>query len=361
MASLTSSFLASYGMAPDNTTIAHVDREPGETDFDRLPPALRGENTHMIYIAPNGKVFNLAGPGRGRQGVRLAKSLLGDQNWPFQLLYTEFPYLQGAQIERVNVRARMFSLGIIIGNHAPPMTEYQFRMAEDNWWGGQDENKDGWVGFYTRYTGWRFVPVRPDNTVITPTSMDSTAYGNNAAQYDLTWIGARPWFTKPALYRTWKARESGPPVTSGGLFDTPVYTGTLPIANRGDLPSYVTYLVSSPGEAAVQDNNSDRMVPLPYTSKQDGTYMCDTEPGHRTLTATTDPVDNIFYKIARASKVLDFLLHDLTSLGLPLQLRFNRRFMFAIPPRTEVTFGVQHTNPNAQITAFVPQRFKRSR
>lgn len=330
------------------------------SNFNSLPAPLRGMNTHVIYVAPNKSMFNLAGPSKGREGVRLQNTLVGDQAWPFDLVTTESPYIMGAAIERVNINKRDFNLGIVIGNHAPPMTEYQYRMAEAHWWAGQDENEDGWLGVYTRFSGWRWIPVRPNSTVRTPQPMDSTAFGNNVSRWDITWISARPYFTKPALYRTWRAAESGLPVHKAPLNED-VYVGTLPIANRGDLPSYVTFLVSSPGQAVVQDNNSDILVPLPTTGEKDGPFMCDTEPGHRALTATNDPVDNPIYKWMRQSKILDFFLHDLTSLGLPLQLRFNRRFTYSIPPRSTVTLTVHHTNPQGEITAFVPQRFKRSR
>lgn len=329
-------------------------------NFGSLPPRLRGENTHIIYLAPNGSMWNLAGPRAGKQGVRLNRSLVGDQNWPFDLVTTESAYMMGAEIDRVNVRARTFNLGVIIGGHTPVLTEYQMRMAEAHWWDGQDEDNDGWVGIYTRYTGWRWCPVRPYQTVGTPQALDSTAYGNNTVAYDLTWYAQRPYFTKPALYRTFEASKAGPPVQKTWL-DEPVYMGTLPIANRGELTSYVSFVVSSPGQASVQDNNSDRMVELPYTSAADGDFLVDTEPGHRTLTAANDAVDNLFFKIARSSKILNFFLHDLTNLGLPMQLRFDKRFVYSIPPKTVVTFTVGHTNPNGTITAFVPQRFKRSR
>ena len=111
----------------------------------------------------------------------------------------------------------------------------------------------------------------------------------------------------------------------------------------------------------MQDNDSERMVELPYTGKKDGPYLCDTEPGHRTLTGAKDPVDSLLYDFIRQSKVLDFFLHDIGSLGLPMQLRFNDRFVYKVPPKTAVALTVQHTNPNGQITAILPQRFRRSR
>ena len=352
-------------------TVAHWpvnDNKP--VDFERLPPRLKSLGTQVIYISPQKQVFHLAGPNAGQEGCSLATQLMGDQQWPFDVIMQESAYMMGATIERVNINKRMFNLGITIGRHNPPMTEYQYRMAEDHWWQGQDENQDGWLGVWTRFSGWRWIPVRPDKTVQTAQKMDNTAFGNNVSTWDLTWVAARPYFTKPALSRTWKARigktSDGEPILAptqpnpipGG---PNLYTGTLYLANRGDLPSYVSYIISPGGEAWVQDNDSERMVKMPKTQKSDGTYLCDTEPGNRTLTAAADPVDSLLYDIVRQSRVLDFLLHDLGDLGLPLQLRFNDRFMYVIPPKTSVALTVQHSRPNGVITAFVPQRFKRSR
>lgn len=346
-----------------NTT-AHwptTDRKP--VPFQALPKRLQGMGTQVVYISPARQLFHLAGPNSGREGVSLATQLLGDQQWPFDVVVQESAYMMGASIQKVNINKRMFNLGVVIGRHNPPMTEYQYRMAEDHWWQGQDENQDGWLGVFTRFSGWRWIPVRPDTTVRTAQKVDTAAFGNNVSTWDITWIGARPYFTKPALYKTWYARNSVGVQNPDKPLDpnAKIYTGTIHLANRGDLPSYVSYLVSSPGEAWVQDNDSTRMVNLPFTRKKDGTYLCDTEPGNRTLTSATDPVDNLLYDSIRQSKILDFFLHDIGQLGLPLQMRFNDRFMYKVPPRTSVALTVQHTNPNATITAFMPQRFRRSR
>jgi hypothetical protein len=354
------------------TTVAHwPTTENRPVPFEKLSPRLKGMGTQVVYISPDKQLFHLAGPNAGREGVSLATQLLGDQQWPFDVVVQESAYMMGASIERVNINKRMFNLGVIIGRHNPPMTEYQYRMAEDNWWQSQDEQQDGWLGIWTRFSGWRWIPVRPDKTVQTAQKMDNVAFGNNVSTWDITWIAARPYFTKPALYSTWKAKLAPGTATSEPIMaptqPNPIaggpdlYTGTINLANRGDLPSYVSFLVSSPGEAWVQDNDSERMVKLPYTAKTDGIYLCDTEPGHRTLTAAKDPVDNLLYDVIRQSKILDFFLHDTGALGLPLQLRFNDRFMYRVPPKTSVALTVQHSKANGTITAFLPQRHKRSR
>lgn len=341
------------------------------TDFKRLPPGLQGMQTHVVYISPAGDVFDLAGPHRGRQGVRLATALLGDQQWPANQVVTNSPYTLGATIERQNVSERKFSLGIIIGDHAPQMTEYQYRMAEARWWAGQDERQDGWLGVYTRYSGWRWCPVRPDAPSGSAQYMDPTAYGNNSSSWDITWLAARPYFTKPALYGTWDARTAdglptpAPTTRVSGLLDRLVqdnyYWGSIPLANRGDLPSYATFFVSSPGQAILQDNDSRRLVPMPETVNAVGTYMVDTEPAKRTLTAANDPHDNLVFDFIRQSQILKFFLGGVANSGVPLQLTWADRFIYEIPPRTAVQLTVGHTNPTAVITAVVPQRYKRSR
>jgi hypothetical protein len=75
------------------------------------------------------------------------------------------------------------------------------------------------------------------------------------------------------------------------------------------------FLVSSPGRAWIQDGPNGRMIELPLLTPSDGTVLVDTDPTARTLTAATDPVDPLFYRIARNSQLLDFFLHDLTVLA----------------------------------------------
>jgi hypothetical protein len=361
-----------FRFPPGNSTTS-MGRPPftdAAIPFNQLPPALRGMDTHILYLTPRSELFDLAGPAKGRQGVRLAAGILGDQNWPTEQVLVNSPYMLGASIQRQNIGQRELNLNIIIGNHAPPMTEYQYRMAESHWWAGQDETNDGWLGVYTRFSGWRWIPVRPKQTVQTPQKLDPTAFGNNCSSWDITWLAARPYFTKPALSLPFTAATAGPAKPPPGgliagtidaLLGQTYYWGSLPIANRGDLTSYATYYVSSPGQAIVQDNASTRLVPLPNTTPNVGTYMCDTEPGHRTLTAAGDPQDNLLFDLIRQSQILDFFLSGIANEGLPLQLQFQNHFIYAIPPKTVVQLTVGHSEPDGVIVAMVPQRFKRSR
>lgn len=359
-------------LPPSNYTTA-MGRPPfvdSAVPFAMLPARLQGMGTRMVYIDPSNNMHNLAGPNAGLEGTRICSQVFGDQQWPFDQILVNSPYIYGAQIMRQNIPERKFNFGVIVGNHSPPMTEYTYRIAEDYWWAGQDETNDGWFGVYTRATGWRWIPVRPEETVKTPQQMDSAAYGNNASKWDITWLASRPYFTKPARYRTFQAATAGAPKeapaslltgVSPGLGASKYYWGSLPVANAGDLPSYVTYYVSSPGQAVVQDNASNRLVPLPETAASVGTFMCDSEPGKRTLTAENDPSDSLAFDLISQSSILEFFLAGVESTAVPLQLLFQNRFLYSVPAQTETTLTVGHSNPNGVIVAVLPQRYKRSR
>lgn len=322
-------------------------------NFNDLPGAISYLSPRIIYIDPNGNVFHLFGPMAGNEGVQLSTTVQGEQHLPIEQVVTEGAYQFGATIERTNYPKRLIDLGVTIGGAG--FNTYQYQLCDQRWWQGQSETQDGWLGVYTRFTGWRFIPVRPFKTVDTPQKLEPTSFGNNIATWDLTWIAQRPYYTAPSLSSTWSAAQSGQPNKQG------VYTGSLTVANRGDMPTSVVYLINGAGVATVQDNNSTAMVALPPLYAADGPAMCDTDPENRTLTAASDPVDNGFYSWIRSSEILNYFLTNLTSSTEPWWERGYVRFVYQVPPQTSVCLNVTHTNPAATITAVVPQRYKRSR
>ena len=319
-------------------------------NFYEIPRAIQGLDTTVIHIAPNGNVTHLTGPGAGQEGVYIVEMLQGEQQLPFEQVITESAFMWGAVIERTNYRQRLINFRVAI--YGP--TTYQYQLCDNRWWQGQDETQDGWLGVFTRFTGWRWIPVRPMKTVDTSQKMDPVAYGNNLAIWDVDWICQRPWYSKPAVFKTWTA--NGSPRDASGH-----YYGTVVLANQGDMQTYAEYLITGAGTATVQDNNSATMVALPPILASDGPCLCDTDPQNRTLTAANDPVDNLFYQYLRSSSVLNFLLSNLGEAGEPWWQRGYVRFIYTVPPQTVVQFSVAHTNPNATITVMLTQRFKRSR
>lgn len=343
--------------------------------WDKLPHYLQGLATRVLYITPDGVVYHLSG-GRmaGRQGVHLAEEFEGEHHWPFELLLSEGAYELGATVERVNVLKREINFGVIIGGER--FNDYQYRMAESRWWDGQDENRDGWLGIYTRFSGWRWIKVRPAKTVTGSQKRDPVAQGNNCATYNINWIAQKPYYSKPTVWGAWQNNKDIHGLLAGilGMVETfelqagiqpkKLYTvgeGVITLANRSDLASNAQFLVSGPGKAWVEDGVTGRMVELPFLAETDGYMLVDTDIQARTLTASKDPVDNVLYKIARQSKILDFLLWELDETGLPVWKRFDKRFMASIPPRTVAHLRVRHSNPTGSIVAFLPQRYKRSR
>lgn len=314
----------------------------------------RGGSTRWVYIGPNGRFFDLEGRNRGRQGARLQQQqpLGGATHLPFEQLFTESAYQVGATYERTNITKRLIDFGVILGGTG--YTEHQYRMIENNWWDSWPYDTPGWLGCNTRFNGWRWAQVMLAKPVATALPKDPAAFGNNVAQWTMQIVAPKPWFAKRTLYTTWNAH---PETVSANGFDQE----TIAIANRGQLPVWPMFLVKGPGRAWVQDGMTSRMVELPELQTSDGYVLVDTDPANRTLTSSTDPVDNIFYEILRQSRVLDFFLHDLDSLGLPVWQRAGGiRFLSQIPPRTVANITVKHDNPTGSITVLMPQRYVRS-
>lgn len=327
-------------------------------EWDRLPAALQGLDTRVYMIGPEGWLFNLAGRDAGKQGVRLATQLKGEYHVPFELILSEGAYEMGVTIERVNYTKREMEAGLIIGGHAPmKLNKFQYQWAEDRFWSQLREDADSWLGIYSRFTGFRWTTMRLGKPVDTAQKQDAAAYGNNTAQWDISVLSTKPYFSKPARWDRWdaaKARLNPHP-------EGDPTKGTITLPNCGDMEAYVKFLITGAGECSVQDNYSSRMVELPQIFPTDGWVMCDTDPQERTLTTSKDPADNLFYQIVRASQILEAFLHNLADSGEPMWRRFDKRFLFSVPPHTVATFNVQHSNPNATITAVLPQHYKRSR
>jgi hypothetical protein len=176
---------------------------------------------------------------------------------------------------------------------------------------------------------------------------------NNTMTWDMQLVAPKPWYAKRTLVTTWTAH----PQTNSLLgYDEE----TIHIANRGNMAVWPKYIYTGPGKATIQDGMTSNMVTLPVLSADDGYVLVDTDPSQRMLTGAKDPVDNIFYQYVRASKVLDYFLHDIADLGLPVWRRANGiRFISQIPPRTVASLKVRHDHPNGQVIVLMPQRFTR--
>ena len=325
--------------------------------IEDLPYVLQAMETVVVYVDSNGNVTHLNGPNAGREGVRLHENLQGEHHLFFEQVVTESAYQFGATIERVNYLARKINARVFIGR--PGMNNITYRACEDRWWTGQDEQKGGWLGIFTRFSGWRWIQVWPAKTVDTAQKRDPVAYDNNQAIWDINWIAPVPYYTNgaPIMTAPWLAAKAGAPDADG------FYHGVLAIPNMGDIGSYVEYLLTDcAGEVWVQDNIAERSVKVGPIYETDGQITVSTDPTEKTLVSEFDPHDNEFYKMIRATGLVKFLLLPTKALsGEAIWLRQYIRFMYPTPPKAVAHLHVKANNPNAQIVARMSQRFKRSR
>jgi hypothetical protein len=324
-------------------------------DLRHIPRHLRFGQTRWVYEGPNGLHWDLAGRHEGRQGAKMTNVLGGAYHLPFEHLLTESAYQIGATYERSNILKRIISMGVVLGG--PQYSSWAYSMIEANWWDSWPHDTPGWLGCITPFGGIRWAQVQLAKVVDSPMKKDPRYAGNNLMIWDMDIMAVKPWYGKRMLVEQWTANPDT--VTAQG-YDETVFT----IANRSQMPAWPMFLYSAPGRAWVQDGMTSRMQELPLISAKDGYVLVQTDPAERTLSASKDPVDELFYDLiadfARQSRILDLFLHDLTSLELPVWRRMpGIRFTSQIPPRTVANIRVRHSVGGGTIVCLMPQRYKR--
>ncbi|BCI54936.1 bacteriophage protein [Mycolicibacterium litorale] len=310
----------------------------------------QGQATRWVLLGATGILWELEGRHRGRQGARMGQLIDGAHHLPFEHLITEGAYQVGATYERSNINKRIISFPVILGG--PKYSAHAYRMIETNFWDSLPHDKPFWLGCHTMFGGWRWIEVRLAEVVKTPMKIDSVAFQNNTMQWEIKLLACKPWYAKRMLIERWTAH---PETVAARGFDEE----TISIANRGDMPARFLAMYTGPGRAWIQDGITSRMVELPLLTSKDGYALVDSNEGARTLTGATDPVDNIFYDWIRGSRILDFFLHDIAALGVPVWRRKYVRFTSDIPPRTVANIKVRHDTAGGQVILMMPQRFTR--
>jgi hypothetical protein len=354
--------LDAYGnpiYAPENPTHPSWRRMTNWNDLGKYGEYLRSTQTKWVYVHPsNNKIWHLAGPGRGREGVVLARELEGIMQPEFEIRYSEGPYLIGATAERVDYKKRTVSLGVVIqpnlnAERPEEPNPWSYRLIEDSWWQSWSESEPGFLGCFTRTHGWRWLKVTLGEATKTSVSMDPVANGNNSMRWNMVLHAPWPFYAKRPLTRVWKADID---TLANGKCD-----GIIKIANRGTWESWPKYLITGHGDVTIQDGTQGKIVTLPRFYPSDGTYMMiDTDQTKRTITTEKDPVDEQLYKYLRNAQLLDILLHDVTAPRVPAQRRIPGGIGFdgKIEPRSVANIKVSHSNINGTITAIVPQSYR---
>jgi hypothetical protein len=332
-----------------DTRTQHIYEHPTQ-----VPRHLKIDQMRWVYMGPDGSHWDLAGRHAGRQGAVMVNEL-GGHHWPFEHLLSESAYEMGATWERTNVLKRVTPMGVVLGGSGYTSTAYE--MIESHWWHAWPEETPGWLGAKTLTGGWRWHQVQLAEAVKSPMKKDPRYAGNNVMIWDMSLLGCKPWYARRMLVESWTATESA--VADHG-YDEHVFS----IANRGQIDAHPLFIYTPPGRAWVQDGMTSRMQELPLITDKDGYVLVNTDPAEPTLSASKDPVDNMFYDLGAdfvmQSRVLSFFLHDLASLTLPVWRRQpGIRFMSKIPPHTVANLKVRHSRAGGQVICLMPQRYKR--
>lgn len=342
---------------PQNT------RFPGwqkNTSWDWAARKLTAEETKIVWVGPNLKWWDLAGNLAGRQGIIATNELSGVGLIPFEHKYSEGPYVEGATLERTDIKKRIIKFGVQIQPNrnarqdAKFTSSFKYRYLESLWWSSWSKDRFGYLGFFTRATGWRWIKCVLESDTNGSFGLDPVAFRNNSAIYDMSVVAVDPYFYKMPYARTWKNDPTKVEVDGTGFA-----TGNISLANRGSVISHPKFIVTCPGHARVSDGPNN-LIDLPETSVADKFYMVDTAPNELALQGSVDPVDNPWYRFVRQAGLLDYFLHDIAIQGLPIWQRWENPVVFdyAVGPMTAVTAKVQHDYPNAEITMIMPQRYE---
>lgn len=339
-------------------------RWPGwqkNTNWNWASKMLTAESTKMVWVGPNLKWWDLAGNLRGRQGVISTNEITGVGLAPFEQKFSEGPYIAGATLERTDIRKRIITFGVILNPNQNRMDKrqynstFKYRYLEQSWWESFSRDKFGYLGFFTRATGWRWIKcVLNSDTSSGTHSLDPVAFNNNGAQYDMSLVAVDPYFYKPPFFKTWVNDPTKVAIGKDGFGQ-----GRITLANRGSVISHPLYIITCPGQAMVSDG-PDQMVPLVETATADKFYMVDTNENMKTINGAVDPVDNPFYRFIRQAGLVDYFLHDIAAQGLPLWRRWDKshEFEYVAGPEQSITTKVAHDYPNGEITMILPQRYE---
>jgi hypothetical protein len=354
------------------------------TIFERLDTRWQNLDTKIVWIGVDGSFWNLNGNYAGQEGLTMAPHMSGFMHTPFASIFSEGPYQIGGFYERTDYKKREINFGVMVGiDYGPDTTSWKYRMLEQAWWRSWSVSQEGYLCCYTRTHGWRFLRMRLGEHPKTPIELDPTAFGNNFMQWDVIAVATQPFWNKKAITASWTNDPfTATPINTvvnqfqalvnpflGGLLKgqggallpgRDVGKHTFNLFNNGDFPASPKFLVSTPGVAWIQDGPGGNMLELPTVKTNIGSYLVDTDPNNRVITAPTDPNDLLLFQRNSVTGLTDLLLNPTINKNQPLWKQFKQFFTTAMPPHAQSAIEVFHSDPTGTITMFVPQQYDKA-
>lgn len=343
-------------------------------DMGQYGDILRGESPQWVWMHPatNWKVWHIAGPREGIEGVVLGQGLDGVWDLDHENRYSSGPYMVGAERERTDYKMGVADFGVWINpnvnRNRPASGPFVMQTIEDAWRRSWSETVPGFLGCFTRMHGWRFIPAIKGEKIRRDSKKSPTAHGNQSTLLSMTAHMPWPLFAKRARTEVWKPAQAD-------IIRDGYAKHTFHIPNRGTFESAPKFVVRGRSSddvtidgvkgfgVRIQDGNEGPMVPIPKLLENDGDYMfVDTDEARQTLTTEKEPIDGQIYKYMRQSQFLSLLLHDKLDAHLPAQRRVpgGIRFDNPIPERTVAHITVTHTNPHGSVEMILPQYYRAS-
>lgn len=237
------------------------------------PPA--ETTTKVIWCDVNGRIWHLAGPARGREGVIWGEDPKGHFMPPYELLADEGARQDGATFRRPVTSKREMDFKVSIGNLVGlTMTGMRhWQAVHDLWWRGWSTRTPGHMCVWTRAKGWRTSPLYLDGSPEPLVGFDPAR--NLHETYLISATAFDPYYSALTREVTWTN-------TAG------TNQGVLKIRNDASEPGWPRYTCKGPGRYSIQDldpaadPDADlRMLRLPMILSGE-TLQIDIHPRNRT-------------------------------------------------------------------------------
>lgn len=349
-----------------------------EVQWRELSIAARAEYISNAWIGSDGRYWPLTGDNAGIEGAFVSGPIDGMVHVPWEGVWTNFAYSPPRFERTVDGRREIsFTLGL------KSDTSLGWYDTESRFWSGCKKDATGYWVTTTRRNGQLWLPMQLLEAPKCALPDDPSLQGVAMHEVILA-VDGEPRWRRPDTFVGPYIKKPGSP-----------YVGHIRIANRGTEPAWPLFFVDAPGKVWLPDGpnsfKSEERNPLddwpklsslfgiPFIDQLTGSWtrtrdanmievpellagehaIIDTDPTHRIAITAADPVDTLVKKFIRKSELLDWLLGEYGSSGLPLLQRFRGQgFSVPIPPRSVATLPIVHERPGGRIWVQLPQLFE---